>query len=78
MVNFIVFYIIGVVISFAFQLKLELKINDITIRDLVKISLYSLFSWAIVLVCIGITIGATIDYLDKKRVWDKVIIHKKK
>ena len=78
MVGFIVFYIIGVVISFVFFLKFESMSNDITVRGLVIIFLISLLSWIMVLVCIGVIASETYDYLDKKGVWDKVIIHKKK
>ena len=64
-------YIVGVVISNVFFLKLESERRDIVVLDLVMIFLFSLCSWLMILALIFID-------LDRKRFWKKVVIHKRK
>lgn len=66
----LIVYIVGVVISEVFFLKLESEKNDVRVVDLVVISIFSLFSWITVLALIVV-------YLDNRGFMGKVVIHKR-
>lgn len=67
----LIVYIVGVIISNVFFLKLESERRDIVVLDLVMIFLFSLYSWLMILALILID-------LDRKGAWKKVVIHKRK
>lgn len=69
--EWLILYIVGVVIAYVLCIKEELKNNDLTIGDIVLLFVPSLLSWTLVL-------AYGVSYILGREFWDKVIIHKRK
>ena len=76
----LIVYIVGFVIAFAFLLNDLRHVRDVTVGDIISILILSLFSWFIVLAIVILIVSIKLEDVDWKRVlrWNKVIIHKKK
>lgn len=76
----LIVYIVGFVIAFAYILYDTRCNKDITVGNIISILILSLFSWSAILAIVIIIVQVKLEDVDWKRVlrWNKVIIHKKK
>ena len=76
----LIVYIVGFVIAFAFLIYDTRFDRDITVGDIFSILIMSLFSWVIVFAIVYIILQVKLEDVDWKRMlhWNKVIIRKKK
>lgn len=84
MIDFIVFYIIGIVLCFVILLCCTWWEQDITVGETLMILMWSLASWCTILIILLLIIVRLAMRLTKKyekflqAIWNKVIINKHK